>query len=35
MTLNQFFGVNGANGEPLRKFGDENFDALNEDDFIR
>jgi len=24
-----------SNGEPLRKFGDENFDALNEEDFIR
>ena len=24
-----------SNGEPLRKFGDENFDALNEKDFIK
>ena len=24
-----------SNGEPLRKFGDENFDALSDDDFIK
>ena len=37
ITINNNTQINiiASNGEPLRKFGDENFDALNEDDFIR
>ena len=35
ITNNTQINIVASNGEPLRKFGDENFDALNEDDFIR
>jgi len=34
-NINTQVNIIASNGEPLRKFGDENFDALNEKDFIK